>query len=91
MNWYTRSEVKRHNTINDCWLIARYRVYNVSTFLILHPEHIHVVLPKAGTDVSNDYLFHLKSMKKIWKQYYIGYINPFVIKKKIVNVNIIEK
>ena len=75
--FYRQTEVEKHTTINDCWLIARYRVYNVTDFFVLHPEHINVLLPKAGTDVSDDYLFHSKSMKKIWKKYCIGYINPF--------------
>ena len=44
-----------------------------------HPEHINIILPKAGTDVSKDYMFYTKKMKQVWKQYWIGYINPFII------------
>lgn len=75
---FSKQEIEKHTTINDCWLIANNNVYNVTEFLQLHPEHINIVLEKAGQDVSEDYFFHTKSMKKIWKKYYIGIVKPQV-------------
>ena len=73
---YSKLQVQKHNTINDCWSIASHKVYNVTDFLVLHPEHIPIVLPKAGQDVTHDFRFHSKSMKKIWNAYCIGYVRP---------------
>ena len=71
---FSKKEIYKHNTINDCWLIANYKVYDVTLFLQLYPGHISIILPKAGQDVTQDYLFHTKHMKKIWKKYCIGYV-----------------
>ena len=79
MMFYSKSQIQKHTTETDCWLRVDYKVYNVYEFLKQHPEHINIILPKAGTDVSKDYMFYTKKMKQVWKQYWIGYINPFII------------
>lgn len=71
--FYTKKFISTHNTEEDCWLIANYTVYDVTEFLLSHPEHKNIVLPRAGTDVSKDYFFHTKKMKQIWNKYKIGY------------------
>jgi len=71
---YTKEEVKRHITQDDCWVIAHRQVYDVTHFLQLHPNHISIILPKAGQDVSSDFDFHTRQMKKVWKKYHIGYV-----------------
>ena len=60
MMFYSKSQIQKHTTEMDCWLRVGYKMYNVSEFLKQHPEHINIILPKAGTDVSKDYMFYTK-------------------------------
>jgi cytochrome b involved in lipid metabolism len=73
---YSLQEINKHTTIDSCWVIANHKVYDVTDFLKIHPEHVSVIVPKAGQDVTQDYLFHTKHMKKIWQKYCIGYVQP---------------
>ena len=72
--YYCLEEVLKHNSIDDCWVIANNKVYNVTNFLKLHPEHATRIIPKAGTDVTKDYNFHSKIQLNVWKEYCIGSI-----------------
>jgi len=74
MNYYSLNEIKKHNTVNDCWLIAHNNIYNVTEFIKKHPIGPYPILKRAGQDCSEDFDFHGKSGKKIWKKYKIGYI-----------------
>ena len=74
MNYYTISEIKKHNTINDCWIYSNNNVYDITNFINKHPGGANCLLKKAGTDCSNDYYFHSKGGKSLWKKYRIGKI-----------------
>ena len=74
-NIYSINEVKYHNTINDCWLIANKKVYNASDFLKSHPAHTKRIMKYAGTDVTKDFNFHTQDQQKVWARYLIGYID----------------
>ena len=69
---YNWDEIRSHNKEDDCWLVVKNRVYDVSDFLKKHPNHIKRILKKAGTDVTYDYKMHSSNQKKIWKDYLIG-------------------
>lgn len=51
----TVSEVKKHNTISDCWLILNNKAYNVTSFIGDHPGGLAIVpfCGKDGTDAYN--------------------------------------
>ena len=34
---YTKEEVLEHKTINDCWIIIKNKVYNITNYLTIHP------------------------------------------------------
>ena len=70
-------EVKNHNTLKDCWVIANNKVYNAGEFLKIHPAHTKRILKYAGKDVTKDFNFHTKNQKKEWEKYFIGYINTY--------------
>ena len=74
MNYYTVNEVQKHNTVNDCWLIANNKIYNVTEFISKHPIGPDSILKKAGQICTQDYDFHKKSGRKIWEKYEIGYV-----------------
>lgn len=46
---YTKSEVARHNTASDCWVILHDRVYDVTSYLNLHPGGGKLIFRTAGT------------------------------------------
>jgi len=72
--YYSIGEIRLHNTTDSCWLIVQNKVYDATLFLKKHPEHSHRILKNGGQDVTDDYNFHTKFQKKIWKQYHIGYL-----------------
>ncbi|BGP03112.1 Ceramide very long chain fatty acid hydroxylase SCS7 [Rhodotorula toruloides] len=49
---YLRSEVEKHNTAKDCWVVHNNRVYDVSQFLEDHPGGDDLILNWAGKDIT---------------------------------------
>ena len=47
--YLSREEVARHSTENDCWIIVRGKVYDVSNYLPFHPGR-KAILTNAGHD-----------------------------------------
>ena len=54
-NQYTREEVSRHNTKDDCWIILYGKVYNVTSWLDKHPGGAQLLLNHAGEDATVSY------------------------------------
>jgi hypothetical protein len=46
-------ELAAHNTKEDCWLLIRGKVYNLTEFLSIHPGGQSILLHHAGTDATN--------------------------------------
>ena len=60
---YSIKEVKRHNTIEDCWLIAHNKVYDVTKYMDKHPGGKEAILKYAGKDATEAfYQIHEKYM-----------------------------
>lgn len=72
---YTRAEVKAHNTLEDCWIIYRKKVYHFPREFI---EEIHpggpIMMDVAGADGSNmfDDGPHGESSREIIGDFLIG-------------------
>lgn len=49
---YTLSEVAKHATSDDCWLIINSRVYDVSSFLGQHPGGAFTIIPYCGKEAT---------------------------------------
>lgn len=81
--FYTKQQVLKHNTINDCWVICNNNVYDITDFLKKHPVGYNIILKKAGSDITIDINFHSKNAKKILKQYHIGYVKSNIFKNFI--------
>lgn len=64
---YTRDEVARHATANDCWIVIGDRVYDVSTWLARHPGRPAPILELAGMDATAQFR-HFHS-KEVFEQY----------------------
>ena len=48
---YTATDVATHNTAGDCWLIINNQVYNVTTFIPIHPGG-NAIVPYCGADAT---------------------------------------
>ena len=49
----SRSEVNYHDSPDDCWLIIRNIVYDVTPFLMDHPGSMEVLIEYAGSDATD--------------------------------------
>jgi len=48
----TPEEVSRHNTPGDCWLIISNKVYDVSSYLYIHPGGAGTITPYCGKEAT---------------------------------------
>nr|CAI5823765.1 unnamed protein product [Callosobruchus analis] len=48
----TKSELARHNRIDDIWLAVRGRVYNVTSYIPFHPGGPDELMKAAGIDAT---------------------------------------
>eukprot|EP01052_Picozoa_sp_SAG31_P016641 SAG31_NODE_1109_length_9860_cov_22.119353_4_plen_689_part_00 len=56
---FTREEVARHRTKDDCWIVIGDGVYDVTPWLALHPGRAGPILRRAGQDASQAFAhFH---------------------------------
>lgn len=70
---YDASEVAKHNSITDCWIIVDGKVYDVTDYIYDHPGG-ESILANAGGDSSVGVHGpqHPPSMWDVLKLYYIG-------------------
>ena len=74
MDTYTKEEVKQHNTKDDCWLIIKGLVYNVTEFLSIHPGGSSIVVSVGGQDTT-EYFEELHKpdiLEEVGSKYIIG-------------------
>lgn len=80
LHYYTRSEIRRHNSESSAWIVAGDDVYDVTDYVEHHPGGKYSIMKKLGgnVDCTRDLLFHSKSGQKYWKQFLIGKVtkNP---------------
>lgn len=74
MKGYTFEEVKHHNTSNDCWLIIKNKVYDVTEFANIHPGGKQLIYSVAGQDATEYFLeLHREEiLEDIGDKYMIG-------------------
>ena len=77
-DWKTRvipmQEVRKHNSPDDCWIVAKGKVFNATPFISIHPGGKTSILRRGGgvKDATVDFDFHSKDGRKIWSHYQIG-------------------
>ncbi|CAH1778708.1 unnamed protein product [Owenia fusiformis] len=71
---FTLNEVADHWEYNDCWIVLRDRVYDITPFLKEHPGGEDVILENAGRDVTVAFYDkgHSKDAVEMLGQYCIG-------------------
>ncbi|KAK9776277.1 putative FMN-dependent dehydrogenase-domain-containing protein [Seiridium cardinale] len=48
-------EVQRHKSADDCWIIIKGQVYDITEFIGSHPGGEHVILDQAGKDATETF------------------------------------
>lgn len=76
--YYTICQVRRHNTLESCWLVAGDTIYDATPYLLIHPGGTASILRKGGgaSDVTRDMQFHSAVGKQMFQKYKIGKIRP---------------
>jgi cytochrome b involved in lipid metabolism len=70
---FTVSEVAKHSTKNDCYLIINKKVYNVSSFIDSHPGGAQRIISNCGTEVTGIFAaIHSNFAWDLLVKYYIG-------------------
>merc|ERR1712139_720908 len=54
-NYYPMSEVAKHTTDKDCWVVVGGKVLNVTSFLSEHPGGALAILTFAGKDATEEF------------------------------------
>jgi hypothetical protein len=49
---FTASDVAKHSSQNDCWIIIGNGVYNVTNYLYVHPGGAGQIIPYCGADAT---------------------------------------
>ena len=52
----SESELKKHNTKEDCWVVFQGAVYNMTPYLARHPGGVDCITSCAGGDMTEAYM-----------------------------------
>lgn len=70
---FTMEEVAKHDLENDCWIVVKDKVYDVTKYLTLHPGGAESILITAGMDSTEEFeAIHSKKAWGLLDDYYIG-------------------
>ena len=73
----TWEELAKHNTEDDCWIVLKGIVYDVTSFLSEHPGGPQSIVAVSGDDVTEPFVEqgHSENAIQISKKYEIGIID----------------
>jgi len=94
------SEIAKHNTTADCWLIINNKIYSVTSYLSAHPGGVGAISPYCGKEATNAFATkggqgsHSTNAHNILANYYIGDLNQTVsqpqIQESVNNTNLVQ-
>jgi flavocytochrome c len=82
-NEYTLDDVAQHNKEEDCWVVIKDKVYDVSKFLVDHPGGKDAIMLYAGQDCTEQ--FELMHQDSVLKRYGPGLVIGNLVQKKTSN------
>jgi len=84
---YTMSEVEKHISETDCWIVVRGLVYDCTRFLEDHPGGPQSILITAGTDTTEEFdAIHSEKAQDMLKDYLIGQLEAKPDRGDVVEV-----
>tara|TARA_Y100000389_G_C17232754_1_gene399013 strand:+ start:169 stop:471 length:303 start_codon:yes stop_codon:yes gene_type:complete len=51
----TKEDIRKHNTIDDCWVIINNKIYDVTNFIGDHPGGARALLKVGGKDATEEF------------------------------------
>jgi cytochrome b involved in lipid metabolism len=71
---YSRNEVANHATADDCWMVYKNKVYDVTKFINQHPAGANYLTDYAGADTSVEFdqAGHSEAASKWMEEWKIG-------------------
>ncbi|MFA6422029.1 MAG: cytochrome b5 domain-containing protein [Candidatus Buchananbacteria bacterium] len=67
------TEISKHSSANDCYLIVKNKVYNVSSYIGSHPGGRNKITSNCGTEVTGIFAqIHSNFAWNLLNKYYIG-------------------
>ena len=76
MNTYTLDEVKCHKSKDDCWIIVKDGIYDLTEFLSIHPGESGIIMSVAGQNATEYFveLHRPEILEEIGDDYLIGHL-----------------
>jgi cytochrome b involved in lipid metabolism len=70
----TMAVVAQHNTASDCWLVINNNIFNVTSYIPIHPGGAKAITDYCGRDATAafDNRPHSDAAHEILQKYYIG-------------------
>eukprot|EP01084_Bolivina_argentea_P152059 265309_1 len=84
------NDIAQHNTKDDCWLVLYNNVYNLSSYIKVHPGGSDIILKYGGKDATGIFAtIHSESMllEILPKKCYIGKVDVATIKQHHIVIN----
>jgi len=80
------TEIAKHNSTNDCWLLINNKAYNVTSYLGAHPGGVATIAPYCGKDATQAFQDqgHSSYANSLLASYYIGPLNQSVNTSQIM-------
>jgi cytochrome b involved in lipid metabolism len=80
------AEISKHNQKSDCWLLINNQVYDVTSFLRLHPGGSSTIIPFCGSEATSAFKSqngqgsHSSRADGMLADYFLGSLNQAVSK-----------
>lgn len=77
----TMTEVAKHNTPSDCWVVVSNKVYNVTNLEDSHPGGRQAIISSCGTDATEKFMTkggrgsHSPKAQQVLQSFYIGNVS----------------
>lgn len=88
----TMSEVAKHNTLSDCWMVISNKVYDVTVFINSHPGGKEEIAKGCGINATNLYETkggkgepHTSTTQSFLSSFYLGELNQEITSSAIEN------
>ncbi len=66
------SEVEKHNTPEDCWIIIGNKVYDVTDYIPIHPGGPDTIIPLCGKNATLEFYMVHRGNECDLEKFYIG-------------------